>query len=78
MSTRRAFMVVLTLPDSITEQQARADLHTSIGFGQPEIRQVWVLPDAPACYRSAIGIMVHGPGCAHDPGYADDEGTDQG
>lgn len=22
----------------------------------------------PVCYRSAIGIMVHGPGCTHEPG----------
>jgi len=51
--TRRAFMVVLTLPDEVTEEQARADLHTSIGFGQPEIRQLWVLPDASHMNQSA-------------------------
>jgi hypothetical protein len=33
-----------------------------------EVRDtVDVVPDLPACYRAAIGVMVHGPGCACPP-----------
>ncbi|HYK70401.1 MAG TPA: hypothetical protein VEV45_20825 [Streptosporangiaceae bacterium] len=26
------------------------------------------VPEEPTCYRSLIGIMIHGPGCPHPPG----------
>lgn len=41
------YLVVLRLPDSMSPEDARTDLITSIGFGRPEIRQLFIFPDPP-------------------------------
>jgi hypothetical protein len=38
--------VRLEIPDSMTPEQAVAELKTSIGFGKPEISLQYILPDA--------------------------------
>jgi hypothetical protein len=39
------FTVTLRLPDTMTPAEARANLKTSIGFGNPEISHPYVIAD---------------------------------
>ena len=53
-------------PDGLTDDDVRgvlADTHDLLSPGCPD-PLIW---PGPPCYRTALGVMVHGPGCEHTP-----------